>query len=73
MAGGCERRSYGYHSLLRRFSDARQEDRQPSYRIADLHTYCEAALSPYLHREIFSFVELILDQPAVATQSLYLE
>ena len=65
--------AYAYHSLLTRFSDARAEHRRPSYRIADLHTRCEAALALYLNREIFDVIEQIFGEPAVATQSLYFE
>ena len=48
-------------------------ERQPSYRIADLHSHSEAALALYLNRSIFALVERILGQPAVATQSLFFE
>ena len=65
--------AYAYHSLLRRFSDSEAEHRQPSCRIADFHTFCEAAMALYLNREIFDLIELIFGQPAVATQSLYFE
>ncbi len=65
--------AYAYQGLLTRFSDARLEHRSPSYRIADLHTYSEAALSLYLQPQIFEYVELILGEPAIATQSLYFE
>lgn len=65
--------AYAYHSPLTRFSDARPEHRRPSYRIADLHTFCDAALALYLDRRIFDVLELIFGEPAVATQSLYFE
>jgi hypothetical protein len=59
---------------LRSFAEADEaRDRKPSYRIADFHSHCAAALELYLDPEIFRYVELILDQPAVATQSLYFE
>ncbi len=48
-------------------------DRKPSYRIADLHSHSEAALDLYLHRPIFEYVDLILGQTGVATQSLFFE
>jgi phytanoyl-CoA hydroxylase len=49
------------------------QERKASYRIADLHSWCEPALAAYLHRPVFEHVELILGEPAVATQSLYFE
>jgi ectoine hydroxylase-related dioxygenase (phytanoyl-CoA dioxygenase family) len=59
---------------MRSLSEADEaRDRRPSYRIADLHSHCEAALDVYLHRPIFGYVERILGEPAVATQSLYFE
>jgi ectoine hydroxylase-related dioxygenase (phytanoyl-CoA dioxygenase family) len=59
---------------LRSFAEADEaRDRKPSYRIADLHSHCAAALDLYLDPTIFRYVELILDQRAVATQSLYFE
>lgn len=59
---------------LRSFAEADEvRDRRPSYRIADLHSHCAAALDLYLDPTIFRYIELILDQPAVATQSLYFE
>lgn len=65
--------AYAYHSLLRPFRYAQPEHRKPSYRIADLHTYCEEALALYLNRQIFDYVELIFGELAVATQSLCFE
>jgi hypothetical protein len=55
------------------FSAAAPKERQPSYRLSDLHSHSEAALALYLNRSIFRWVELILGQPAVATQSLFFE
>lgn len=55
------------------FSQASADDRRPSYRLSDLHSHSEAALALYLNRSIFDLVELILGQPAVATQSLFFE
>ena len=65
--------AYAYHGLLTRFADADPEHRKPSCRIADLHTACDAALSLYLHPEIFEVIDLIFGEPTVATQSLYFE
>lgn len=65
--------AFAYHSLLTRFCDARSEHRQPSCRIADLHTYSEAARGLYLHRQIFDLIDEIFGETAVATQSLYFE
>jgi ectoine hydroxylase-related dioxygenase (phytanoyl-CoA dioxygenase family) len=59
---------------LRSFAEADEaRDRKPSYRIADLHSHCAAALDLYLDTEVFRYIELILGQPAIATQSLYFE
>jgi ectoine hydroxylase-related dioxygenase (phytanoyl-CoA dioxygenase family) len=59
---------------LRSFAEADEaRDRRPSYRIADLHSHCAAALDLYLDEEVFRYVELIFGQPAIATQSLYFE
>lgn len=55
------------------FSAAAPEERQPSYRLSDLHSHSDAALALYLNKSIFALVELILGQPAVATQSLFFE
>ena len=59
---------------LRSFADADPaRDRGPSYRIADLHSHSRSARALYLWKPIFEYVERILGQPAVATQSLYFE
>lgn len=59
---------------LRSFAEADEaRDRRHSYRIADLYSHSEAALGFYLDRTVFDYVELILGQPAVATQALYFE
>ncbi|HYU31693.1 MAG TPA: phytanoyl-CoA dioxygenase family protein [Thermoanaerobaculia bacterium] len=59
---------------LRSFAEADEaRDRKPSYRIADFHSHCAAALDLYLDPQVFRYVELILGQPAIATQSLYFE
>jgi phytanoyl-CoA hydroxylase len=66
--------TYSPHGPLRSFAYADPaRDRRPSYRIADLHAHSQAALAIYLWRPIFDYVERILGQPAVATQSLYFE
>lgn len=65
--------AFAYRSLLARFSGGDAGKRLPSVRIADLHTFASAALELFLHDEIHRYVELILDEPIVATQSLYFE
>ncbi len=65
--------AYAYHSLLRPFSLASDDHRQPSYRIADLHTFSETAFDLYLNRVLFEIIEAIFDEPAIAIQSLYFE
>ncbi len=65
--------AFALHSLLTRFPGDEAEKRRPSSRIADLHDFSTPALELYLHPEIFRYVELILGEPAVATQSLYFE
>ncbi len=66
--------TYSPHGPLRSFAHAdAARDRRPSYRIADLHAHSAAAREIYLWRPIFEYVERILGQPAVATQSLYFE
>ncbi|HXO20697.1 MAG TPA: phytanoyl-CoA dioxygenase family protein, partial [Thermoanaerobaculia bacterium] len=47
--------------------------RQPSCRIADLHSWSAGAYELYLNRQVFEHVELIWGSPAVATQSLTFE
>jgi ectoine hydroxylase-related dioxygenase (phytanoyl-CoA dioxygenase family) len=66
--------AYSPAGPLRSFAEADSaRDRRPSYRIADLYSHSAAARSLYLWRPIFDYVERILGQPAVATQSLYFE
>lgn len=65
--------AYAYGSLLTRFSGRDAEKRQPASRIADLHEFSTPALELYLHPRLFRYVELILGQPALATQSLYFQ
>jgi phytanoyl-CoA hydroxylase len=55
------------------FRDIEESHRDVGYRIADLHSHTRTALDLYLHPEIFRMVELILDQRAVAFQSLYFQ
>lgn len=65
--------AYAYHSLLTRFSDAQDEHRRPSCRIADIHTWSDAALELFLDRTVFDYIELLFGETAVATQSLYFQ
>lgn len=65
--------AYAYQSLLTRFSGGDGERRRPASRIADLHEFSTPALELYLHRQLFRYVELILGEPALATQSLYFQ
>lgn len=66
--------AYAYHSVLKPMRSADEAaERRPSYRIADLHSYSRGALALYLEKRIFDYVELILGEAAVATQSLYFE
>jgi Phytanoyl-CoA dioxygenase (PhyH) len=66
--------AYAYHSGLKLFPLADEEaERRPSYRIADFHSFSEAARDLFLDRRIFEHVELIFGTPAVATQSLTFE
>jgi len=53
------------------FRDFPEEERAVGYRIADLHSHSAAARSLYLHPQLFRLVELILDEKAVAFQSLF--
>lgn len=65
--------AYAYHSLLTRFSDSQPEHRKPSCRIADMHTWSDAARSLFLNRKVFEYIDLLFGETAVATQSLYFE
>lgn len=65
--------AYAYGSLLTRFSGGDGEKRRPASRIADLHEFSTPALELYLHRQLFRYVELILGEAALATQSLYFQ
>jgi phytanoyl-CoA hydroxylase len=65
--------AYAYHSPLTRFSDAEDEHRRPSCRIADMHSASEAALDLFLHPELSALAGLIFGEPAVSLQSLYFQ
>jgi hypothetical protein len=65
--------AYAYGSLLTRFSGGDGDKRLPASRIADLHEFSSAALELYLQPRLFRYVELILGEPALATQSLYFQ
>lgn len=66
--------AFAWQGPLQPFSQAVEaEHRRPGYRIADLHSACTSALDLYLDRRIFTYLELIFGEPAVATQSLYFE
>lgn len=54
------------------YADAARE-RRPRSRIHDIHSVSEAALSLYLHPELFAFVRLVLGHEPVAFQSLYFQ
>lgn len=55
------------------FADAEDEHRAIGYRVTDPHSHSPTARALYLHPEIFEMVELVLDRPAVAFQSLYFQ
>lgn len=65
--------AFAYHSLLTRFSGRDGDKRRPSCRIGDLHGWSAVALELYLQPEIHRYMELILGETPVATQSLYFE
>jgi hypothetical protein len=65
--------AYAYGSLLTRFSGGDGDKRRPASRIADLHEFSTPALELYLHPQLFRYVELILGERALATQSLYFQ
>ncbi len=56
---------------LTAFSDSDLQGPEEGYRIADFHSFSEAAKQLYVHPQIFRYVELILEDAAVAFQSLY--
>jgi hypothetical protein len=65
--------AYARQGLLTRFSGADAAARLPGCRIADLHTWSQAARSLYLDATLARFVELAFGEPAIATQSLFFE
>jgi ectoine hydroxylase-related dioxygenase (phytanoyl-CoA dioxygenase family) len=66
--------AFAYDSPPRRFSAAVEaEHRKPRYRIHELHSVSETALRLYLDRQVHRYASLILDDTAVANQSLYFE
>lgn len=65
--------AYAYGSLLTRFSGVDGEKRKPASRIGDLHEFSTPALELYLHHQLHRYVEIILGEPALATQSLYFQ
>ncbi|HEY3054868.1 MAG TPA: phytanoyl-CoA dioxygenase family protein [Thermoanaerobaculia bacterium] len=66
--------AYAYDSPPRRMSaSVENEHRRPRYRIHDMHSASETARRLYLDRMLLRYAALILEQPAVATQSLYFE
>jgi len=63
-----------YDTPPKRFRDADPaRDRKPKYRIQDMHSFSPTARRLYLHPRLARWMELILDEPVVATQSLYFE
>jgi len=66
--------AFAYESPPRRFSEAiAAEHRKPRYRIHELQSASQVALRLYLDPRVHRYASLILDEPAVATQSLYFE
>jgi phytanoyl-CoA hydroxylase len=55
------------------FRDYDGSAHEHGYRIPDLHSHSQRALDLYLSPQIFSLIELILGEPAIAFQSLYFE
>ena len=55
------------------FSSVDETERQPSYRLQDVHSHSEAARSLYLDRTIHELMATLFGEPAVAIQSLYFE
>jgi phytanoyl-CoA hydroxylase len=55
------------------FRDYEGPVRAVGYRIPDLHGHSARALSLYLDKTLFYWMELIFGQPAIAMQSLYFE
>ena len=66
--------AYAYDSPARRLSRSDERaHRRPRYRIHDLHSAFETARRFYLDQQLLRYASLILEQPAVSTQSLYFE
>ena len=66
--------AYAYDSPPRRLSGSDERShRRPRYRIHDMHSAFETARRFYLDATLVRYASLILDQPAVSTQSLYFE
>lgn len=55
------------------FRDFDIANRDIGYRVIDLHSHSERALSLYLHPEIFRMTDLIFGERSVAFQSLYFQ
>ena len=55
------------------FSSVDESERQPSYRLQDVHSHSPAARSLYLDSKVHELIELLFGEPAVAIQSLYFE
>ncbi|HEX9164019.1 MAG TPA: hypothetical protein VF980_20095, partial [Thermoanaerobaculia bacterium] len=66
--------AFAYDSPPYRMSTSiEREHRKPRYRLHDIHSAFDLARRFYLDPMLLRYASLILDQPAVATQSLYFE
>jgi phytanoyl-CoA hydroxylase len=66
--------AYAYDGPARPFSEAEERrDRQPRYRLHDLHSHLPEARELYLHRQIFDFLNLLAGREVVSIQSLFFE
>jgi len=66
--------AFAYDSPPMRFSVAdEKQQRRPRHRVHDMHSWSDTARRLYLDRILHRYAELILGEPAVATQSLYFE
>lgn len=66
--------AYAYDGPARSFSHATQiRDRHPRYRLHDLHSHLPQALTLYLDRQVFDFLNLLAGREVVAIQSLFFE
>ena len=66
--------SFAWDSPPLRFSESDEaKQRRPRYRIHDMHSAFETAMRLYLDARLLRYAELILGEPAVATQSLFFE